>query len=94
VYKDLQKKKFPPLRLGNPSSELHTNITVAAKNTKTAPFASVLKNEETITSYSNAATPTPNTDNKINRLEKIVETLAQRMDTMMAIVTKLLDKLD
>lgn len=94
VYKELQQKKFPALRLKTttPQVQSKTQDTSSIRR-EGRSFASAVRNE----GENNPATQDTSSKQSgdiISKLEKMFEQMFQRMDTMMQIVSKLLDKLN
>lgn len=97
VYKELQQKQYPKLRTNIYQQRDLKYLTSTRSATENVSYATVTQGREANennpkTNTSNLPTTVP--EDRISRLEKLVEDLAKRMDTMMNIVSKLLDKLN
>lgn len=97
VYKELQQKKFPALRPKTPPQQPHVKFAPETSNIREGrSFASAARSKDpnTGSKFETTSTNHKQPDDRISRLEKLVERMGERLDTMMSIVSKLLDKLN
>lgn len=93
VYKKLQQNKFPALRSKTMPNAPNAIPRSASKDvSKNQSYASVVQGATNTTHLSD-----PNNDiqsnERLDKLEKLIEKMGERMDTMMSIITQLLSKL-